>query len=328
MPSGSAFLPCPALSGPLRETTCANLLKNSADGRAKSRILRSWWRSSRRTCARPERVLDGPNARDSAPPSARLQRHFDKISLLRCAKNRGSVRVSGVENCVVAAADFIDGSSEKRLMSRHSVAGNPSARIRFSGVDPLRRRAILTSGRGPVEAHIEAHRRSLGAPPDEAFLRLEWLRPRGARRVCGADGEHAAIDHSSFDALPYTRSTGVQGRRAGEDRSPSAGERLLGSLDPYPVRLHRIPGIAGAAKSVGGDHGGMVVSDKDLESAVRTAAAIVTLYGEKYWPIFERLEQELAERRARTARLSACLGAAVQGERRRKSLAETGARSS
>ena len=49
----------------------------------------------------------------------------------------------------------------------------------------------------------------------------------------------------------------------------------------------------------------MAVSDADLEQALRSMARIIDRYGDVYWPIFERLETELSERRTRSARLAA-----------------------
>jgi hypothetical protein len=51
----------------------------------------------------------------------------------------------------------------------------------------------------------------------------------------------------------------------------------------------------------------MSVSDQDLEEALGIAAKIVDLYGYTYWPIFERLETELTERRKRRSRVMARL---------------------
>jgi len=49
------------------------------------------------------------------------------------------------------------------------------------------------------------------------------------------------------------------------------------------------------------------ISDADIEAGLNVAARLVERYGEKYWPVFERLEQELDERRSRAARISARL---------------------
>jgi len=50
------------------------------------------------------------------------------------------------------------------------------------------------------------------------------------------------------------------------------------------------------------------VSEQELEAALHSVAQLVNSYGEKYWPIFERLENELEYRRSRSKRLSNALG--------------------
>lgn len=50
------------------------------------------------------------------------------------------------------------------------------------------------------------------------------------------------------------------------------------------------------------------VSEKELEAALHSVAQLVSSYGEKYWPIFERLEKELEDRRSRSKRLTNALG--------------------
>lgn len=45
-------------------------------------------------------------------------------------------------------------------------------------------------------------------------------------------------------------------------------------------------------------------SDDDIERAMATVARVIELYGDSYWPILERLESELEDRRAKSARLS------------------------
>ena len=49
------------------------------------------------------------------------------------------------------------------------------------------------------------------------------------------------------------------------------------------------------------------VSDQDIEVALRSVAQLVNAYGDKYWPIFERLEDELDKRRSKSKRLSKVL---------------------
>lgn len=45
------------------------------------------------------------------------------------------------------------------------------------------------------------------------------------------------------------------------------------------------------------------VSEQDIQAALQSVAQLIDAYGEKYWPVFERLEGELAERRSRSQRL-------------------------
>ena len=56
----------------------------------------------------------------------------------------------------------------------------------------------------------------------------------------------------------------------------------------------------------------MTVSDEKLEDALYIAAYVVERYGDKFWPIFERLEKELHERRSRAERLAAYRPVKVQ----------------
>lgn len=49
------------------------------------------------------------------------------------------------------------------------------------------------------------------------------------------------------------------------------------------------------------------VSQQDIEVALRSVAQLIEAYGDKYWPIFERLEQELEARQSRAERLRAAL---------------------
>lgn len=44
-------------------------------------------------------------------------------------------------------------------------------------------------------------------------------------------------------------------------------------------------------------------SDDEIERAMATVARVIELNGDTYWPILERLESELEDRRARSARL-------------------------
>ncbi len=49
------------------------------------------------------------------------------------------------------------------------------------------------------------------------------------------------------------------------------------------------------------------VSDKEIEAALHSVAQLVSTYGDKYWPIFERLEEELEKRCSKTKRLKQAL---------------------
>lgn len=64
-----------------------------------------------------------------------------------------------------------------------------------------------------------------------------------------------------------------------------------------------------------------VYSDEDIENAMATVARVIELYGDAYWPILERLENELTQRRAKTARLNSHLG---RFRNRRQQSANTG----
>jgi len=50
------------------------------------------------------------------------------------------------------------------------------------------------------------------------------------------------------------------------------------------------------------------VSERELEAALHSVAQLVNSYGDKYWPIFERLENELDYRRSKSKRLTNALG--------------------
>ena len=49
------------------------------------------------------------------------------------------------------------------------------------------------------------------------------------------------------------------------------------------------------------------VSDKEIEAALHSVAQLVNVYGDKYWPIFVRLEKELKNRRSKSMRLAHAL---------------------
>lgn len=51
----------------------------------------------------------------------------------------------------------------------------------------------------------------------------------------------------------------------------------------------------------------MAISEKDLENLLTSLARIIDRYGDAYWPIFERLEQELEQRQTRRSRITARL---------------------
>ena len=51
----------------------------------------------------------------------------------------------------------------------------------------------------------------------------------------------------------------------------------------------------------------MSLSNREIEHALQIAARIVHRYGDVYWPLFERLERELADRRSRSSRLNTYL---------------------
>ncbi len=45
-------------------------------------------------------------------------------------------------------------------------------------------------------------------------------------------------------------------------------------------------------------------TDQEIENALRSMSQIIAHHGEAYWPIFDRLENELKIRRSRAARLA------------------------
>lgn len=49
------------------------------------------------------------------------------------------------------------------------------------------------------------------------------------------------------------------------------------------------------------------ITEKDIEDGLDFVAGLIDSHGDAYWPIFERLERELAERQSKAARLSARL---------------------
>jgi len=53
----------------------------------------------------------------------------------------------------------------------------------------------------------------------------------------------------------------------------------------------------------------MAVSRTDIEEGLRLLASLIDLYGDAYWPLFDRLESELATLNSRTERLATFLDA-------------------
>lgn len=49
------------------------------------------------------------------------------------------------------------------------------------------------------------------------------------------------------------------------------------------------------------------ISEREIEAALHSVAQLVSSYGAKYWPIFERLENELENRRSMSRRLTNAL---------------------
>mgnify|MGYP001164791479 CR=1 FL=1 len=59
-----------------------------------------------------------------------------------------------------------------------------------------------------------------------------------------------------------------------------------------------------------------VYSDEEIENAMATVARVIELYGDAYWPILERLERELTDRRAKAS----CLNSHLRTFHKRKPL--------
>lgn len=51
----------------------------------------------------------------------------------------------------------------------------------------------------------------------------------------------------------------------------------------------------------------MSIAERDLLKARQIAARVVNQFGDRYWPIFEMLDLEIAARRAREERIQSCL---------------------
>jgi len=47
----------------------------------------------------------------------------------------------------------------------------------------------------------------------------------------------------------------------------------------------------------------MPIKEEELENGLDIAARYINAYGEKYWPIFERLEKDLETRKSRRLRI-------------------------
>lgn len=50
-----------------------------------------------------------------------------------------------------------------------------------------------------------------------------------------------------------------------------------------------------------------VITDQEIEDGLELLAELIDRYGDVYWPLFDRLERELEERRSKAARLSSRL---------------------
>ncbi len=50
-----------------------------------------------------------------------------------------------------------------------------------------------------------------------------------------------------------------------------------------------------------------VVTDQEIEDGLDLVAELIDRYGDVYWPVFDRLESELAQRRSKATRLRARL---------------------
>ncbi|WP_375204671.1 hypothetical protein [Hyphococcus sp.] len=50
-----------------------------------------------------------------------------------------------------------------------------------------------------------------------------------------------------------------------------------------------------------------VISEEEIEDGLNVVARLIDRYGDVYWPVFERLERELEDRRSRSWRVKSCL---------------------
>ncbi len=51
----------------------------------------------------------------------------------------------------------------------------------------------------------------------------------------------------------------------------------------------------------------MAITESELEAGLSTVAKLINAYGEKYWPVFERLEMELETKQFRFLRVESRL---------------------
>lgn len=51
----------------------------------------------------------------------------------------------------------------------------------------------------------------------------------------------------------------------------------------------------------------MSIADRDLFKARKIAARVVHRLGDRYWPIFELIDQEIATRHERVQKIESCL---------------------
>jgi hypothetical protein len=49
------------------------------------------------------------------------------------------------------------------------------------------------------------------------------------------------------------------------------------------------------------------ISEEEIEDGLNVVARLIDRYGDVYWPVFERLERELEDRRSRSLRVKARL---------------------
>lgn len=49
------------------------------------------------------------------------------------------------------------------------------------------------------------------------------------------------------------------------------------------------------------------ISEEEIEDGLNVVARLIDRYGDVYWPVFERLEKELQDRKSRSSRLKARL---------------------